>query len=138
MIEKTFLEFRAAADFDRGSNDNPAGREIATLLAKELFSNGISAEAPIQEDWGWCFFANADGVRVLVGCGAYAEYEDGWLTFVEPTKLSWGYWFNRGAVLRACGKTAAIVRDIIAADRRFYDLQWWTDPVGVGPTIPAV
>jgi hypothetical protein len=121
---------------DRGTNERRGGREVIATLAEGLPPLGIVVCEPVEEDWGWCLFATTNGVRPMVGCGPYEEYDDGWLVFVEPPR-GLRAWFKRDSITAATTKIAAAMRDVIAGDGRFHHLRWWTDPAGLGPTEPA-
>lgn len=136
MRTGTHFEFRANAPLDHGTDRRPGGQKLIQMLAEQLSLHGIVVSEPIEEDWGWCIYATSNDVRVMVGCGPYQEYEDGWLAFVEPPK-GLRAWFERGSITAASTKTAAAMRDVIAEDGRFRDLRWWTDSTGLGPTAPA-
>lgn len=129
----THLEFRA--DYPRATGE--AGREVMERLIVAMRHAGFEAAQPAGEDWGWVCTLSADGFRLLLGCGAYAEYEDGWLCFVKGAKGGVKRLLHPGAVRALCRKAAKVMQGVIAADPLCRDLKWWTDDMGMGPLVDA-
>jgi AcrR family transcriptional regulator len=127
------LEFRA--DYPRAAGE--AGREVMERLIAAMRHAGFEAAQPVAEDWGWACTLSAGGFSLLLGCGAYAEYEDGWLCFVEGAKRGVKRLLHPGAVRALRQKAVTTMHGAIAADPLCRDLKWWTDDTGVGPLVDA-
>lgn len=127
-MDHTHLEF--LADFPRGHGE--AGREVMDRLMSAMRHAGFEAGGPVAEDWGWACTLSAEGGSLTLGCGAYAEYEDGWLCFVEG-----GKGMPSGAAMALRQKAVRVMHGAIAGDPRCRDLKWWTDDTGVGPLVDA-
>ena len=131
----TNLEFRADYPQSELPDADPAGLDIALYVSGVMNGQGFATTSAIQEDWGWSFFVTIDGFRVLVGCGAYPEYEDGWLCFVDVPKFHWRVLLKRKAAKAALGKSGAILHDAFSRNPRCYDRKWWTDKTGISPMV---
>jgi len=79
------------------------------------------------EDRGWrVAVANAD-FPLWIGCGHYAEYPDGHLCFVEPSKPFIRRWLRRISTVERVEALANAVERIIQQSGDARDLRWWTD-----------
>ncbi len=129
----TNLQFRG--DFSRPdkTDGHRAGQELAELLHQGMAGRGLAVTEPVQEDWGWCFYASLDGWRMLVGCGAHPDDADGWLCFVDKPGFSLRGLFVSSA--SAVDQVASAMHAIIAGDPRSYQRRWWADAHGIGEAI---
>jgi hypothetical protein len=98
---------------------------------------GFATAVPVEEDWGQACMLSGGGFGLLLGCSAYAEYDDGWLCFVKDARGGLKRLFQPKAAKVARQKAAAIMHAGIAADPRCRDLKWWTDDMGIGPLVDA-
>jgi hypothetical protein len=85
----TYVEFRSdrfPAYDDEEQQVNPGlwGKRLAEFLRDNLRTEGIKAEEPVAEDWGWIVPVVNERFRLWIGCGRYQEYPDGFLCFIEP------------------------------------------------------
>lgn len=125
---RSHLEFRASALLDiAGYPRAPSAERLARLLAARLPGKGFDPVSVAAEDWGWRVQIAHDAFPLWIGCGHYAEYPDGLLCFIEPSKPYLRRWFGRiptgGAVNALAEAIERIVHDSGAAS----DIRWWTD-----------
>lgn len=129
----THLEFRA--DYPRAQGE--AGREVMARLTVAMRDAGFATAVPVVEDWGQACTLSEGGIGLLLGCSAYAEYDDGWLCFVKGAKGSLKRLLQPKAAKAARQKAALAMHATVAADTRCRDLKWWTDDMGIGPLVEA-
>jgi hypothetical protein len=73
-------------------NPNLWGKRLADFLREGLRSEGFETNKPIPEDWGWIVPVINKLFPLWIGCGHYAEYQDGFLCFIEPhTPVVWKF-----------------------------------------------
>ena len=83
-VEFCSNEFPRYEDEDGFVNPDIFGKRLAEFLHRQLNNNGIKAEEPFAEDWGWVIPIPNERFRTWIGCGNYTEYPNGFLCFIEP------------------------------------------------------
>jgi hypothetical protein len=77
MQERSFTLKTARFNSTEGKphfiNERCFGEDFAAWLATDLGRAGLAVSEPIQEDWGWCLVAVADGKRFTVSVGIMDE-----------------------------------------------------------------
>ncbi|WP_207079733.1 hypothetical protein [Novosphingobium sp. KA1] len=131
MTVRTHLEFRANYAKAVSMEPEPGGKDVMAFLASGIRQAGILVGEPVPEDWGWSCALDTGGFRILLGCGDYPEYEDGWLCFVAPRK-SLRLLFRARAAGQALRSAAHAMHSAVAANPRCHDRKWWSDTSGVG------
>jgi hypothetical protein len=121
---RSHLEFRSGTLRDAAAPDG--GEAVAQLLAKALPGHGFTVERVFAEDWGRCVaIANRD-FPLWIGCGGYAEYSDGMLCFIEPSRPVIRKWLRRIDVSARVEALADAMERILADSGRARDLRWWS------------
>lgn len=122
---RSHVEFRSAALID----PSPAtgGGMVAGILKDNLPLHGFEVVAVTQEDWGVHIALTNDAFALSIGCGHYAEYPDGHLCFIEPSKPVIRRWLRKISTVETVEKLAAALDDILAQRNGIDHLRWWTE-----------
>jgi hypothetical protein len=129
---RTHVEFRTSKfpPYD-GEDDeiNPGlfGKRLAEYLQEELPKHGIATGQIWSEDWGWCVDLPDEPFSMWLGCGNYAEYDDGFLCFIEPSKPFVRHWFKKVDTRPAVERVAAVVDAVLTGDPELRDVRWWSE-----------
>jgi hypothetical protein len=122
------LEFRSVSCDETNVNDDlPRGQYIARIIAAELPKYGFHVEKIDFEDWGWYIKVTDINFALLIGCGAYPQYDDGHLCFIEAKEQSFRRWFRRTSTLRSVERLATALEAIVQQSGKSTDLRWWTE-----------
>jgi hypothetical protein len=122
------LEFRSSVLNDGNRQDElPRGEAVARLIAAGLPDFGFSPKEVDYEDWGWCIKIANETFALWIGCGGYAEYDNGHLCFIEPKKQCVRRWFRKVPTVETVERLATAVETIVQRSGKASDLRWWTE-----------
>ncbi|NOT61018.1 MAG: hypothetical protein HOP19_12435 [Acidobacteria bacterium] len=128
---KTHVEFRSDAfpaypGEEDETNPDCYGKRLAEYVSVALRQHGYETTVPIAEDWGWVVSIKNESFPLWVGCGIYAEDEDGFLCFIEPHKPFIRRWFKK-IDTRARVRALQVALDkILSAHSQVRQIRWWT------------
>ncbi|MEM9479144.1 MAG: hypothetical protein AAGA58_05705 [Verrucomicrobiota bacterium] len=131
----THVEFRSHSFPAReGEEDeiNPGrwGMALAEFLADGITKAGFTADVGGYEDWGVYILVENEEFPLMVGCGNYEEYDDGFLVFIDPSKpeikksLFRRRTINTRAVIE---KLAEAIEETLQQGEDIRGLRWWTE-----------
>jgi hypothetical protein len=124
---RTNLEFRSSELSEPASKgDAPSGQLIASLLAQLLPNQGFAIDGIQAEDWGWRVQVENDDFPLWIGCGAYQEFPDGCLCFIEPSQPFVRRWFKRIDTEATVERLADALEQALRVSGKASDLRWWT------------
>jgi hypothetical protein len=124
---RTNLEFRSSELSGLTSaSDTPSGKAIAELLSQLLPGHGYVVEGIEAEDWGWRVQVANHGFPLWIGCGAYEEFPDGCLCFIEPSQRFVRRWFERIDTEATVERLADALEQVLRESGKASDLRWWT------------
>jgi hypothetical protein len=104
------------------------GKRLAEFLEAQLRARGIAARAILQEDWGWVIPLVNEKFPMWIGCGHHAEFPDGFLVFIEPSKPTIRkFLFRKIDTTEDVSRIAAALDEILNADPRIRDVRWWDE-----------
>ncbi len=126
-IEFISTKFPPYPGEDDEVNPGLYGKRLAEYLLVRLPTKGIEATGILAEDWGWVVLIKNEAFPLWVGCGNYAEYENGFLCFVEPSKPTIRRWFKKIDTTQTVSRVAQALESIFAEDPEIKSLRWWTD-----------
>ena len=102
-------------------NDCCFGDDAARWLVEQLRARGLTATDPDQEDWGWYFDADFEGVTYFVGVGGNSDDDP-----VDPNRGQWRLMVQKHRTLwqKLSGANrldehdpfVALLKDILASD----------------------
>ena len=128
---RTHVEFRSDAfPAYPGEENGPDvfGKRLAEFLEAELRARGVAIRAILQEDWGWVIPLVNVKFPMWIGCGHYAEYPDGFLVFIEPSKPTIRkFLFRKVDTTEDVSRVATVLDEILNADARVRDTRWWDE-----------
>jgi hypothetical protein len=130
---KTHVEFRSDRfpPYPGEENEvNPGiwGKRLAEFLSAGLKGFGIASREPLVEAWGWMVPIENDAFPLWIGCANYAEYPDGFLCFVEPSKPFIRRFFFRKIPTEAQVLAVTQALDsLLASEPSVRDIRWWTE-----------
>lgn len=132
---RTHLEFRSAAfpalpGEDEQINPGRWGKLLAQYLCEELARLGIPTGEPYAEDWGWAVPIEHAAFPLWIGCGNYEEHPDGFLCFIEPSKLYVRKMFRKIETSADVERVAAALEACLTKHPQVRDLRWWTESDG--------
>lgn len=123
---RSHLEFRSGALCD------PSGTALrGELLARQLViglpAQGYRIRKAVAEDWGWCVALENPGFALWIGCGPYAEYPDGHLCFIQPSKPRVWTWLGRVDASGTVERLASALESCILRSGVAHHLRWWSE-----------
>jgi hypothetical protein len=129
---RTHLEFRsdafgACAGEDEEINPGRYGRRLAEFLKGELPKRGFQVSGSTAEDWGWRIDLQHNRFPLRIGCGNYAEYEDGFLCFIEPSKPFVRRRLKRIPTSATVERLATALEQSVLVSRAVHGLRWWSE-----------
>jgi hypothetical protein len=130
MSLPTHFEFKSdafppEAGEDQETNSGRYGKRLATMLFTQLKAVGFSVLPPMAQDWGWLVELENPTIRCFIGCGAYEEYENGWLVFVEPYQTIKRKWFRKIDVSAMTQPLIKAAYEIVSDHGSTVGLRWW-------------
>ncbi|MFC3443172.1 hypothetical protein ACFOKF_18540 [Sphingobium rhizovicinum] len=123
---RSHLEFRSGALRDP-PHVRPGGETVARLLTTALPAHGYRIERMVAEDWGWCVKIAQDCFPLWIGCGAYAEYPDGHLCFITPSRPRIWRWLRRIDTRETVERLADALEACVRQSGVAHHLRWWSD-----------
>ena len=101
------------------------GDDVARWLIEALRAKGCKAEEPGQEDFGWYFNFEVEGVEHCCVLGYRPEHNDegSWIGWMERSRGSIGSIFGgrqRGILLAA----SRAIHDILSNSSQIRDIRW--------------
>ena len=132
---RSHVEFRSSAFPAQGGEEdeiNPGrwGMALAEYLADQLVTNGIDADVGGYEDWGVYILVENTNFPLMIGCGNYEEWDDGFLIFVNPSKPE----IKKGFFRRKTIDTRPIIEPLVDAidkilhsHEKIRDIRWWDE-----------
>lgn len=129
---KTYVEFRSDRfppypEEDELVNPGIYGKRLAEFLSAGLRSHGIATGEPFTEDWGWIVPIENKAYSLWIGCANYAEYDDGFLCFVQPSKPFVWRWFRKIATAPQVEPLTKAMASLLSSDPAIRDIRWWTE-----------
>jgi len=122
------LEFRSVNLDDAKVTDGlPRGQAVARLIAAGLPDYGFHINEVGTEDWGWYIKVTNVNFALLIGCGAYPQYDDGHLCFIEPEKQIIRRWFRKTSIIESVERLATAIETIVQQSGKATDFRWWTE-----------
>jgi len=127
----THVEFRSD-DFSpiEGEEEliNPGlwGKRLADFIRVGLLREGFDISEPIAEDWGWMLKVRNHPFSIWIGCGHYAEYEDGYLCFIEPHKPYVWRLLRRIDTRECIAFLQKAVDKVLSEHTAIRGKRWWT------------
>ncbi len=107
------------------TNSGCYGKRLAEYVSVALRQHGFETTEPSADDWGWIVSIKQESFPLWVGCGAYAEYEDGFLCFIEPHKPFIRRWFKKIDTRARVGALQVALDKILSAHSQVRQIQWW-------------
>ena len=108
------------------TNPNCYGKRLAEYISAALRQHGFETALPIPEDWGWVVSINNELFPLWIGCGIYAEYEDGFLCFIEPHRPFIRRWFRKIDTRDRVAALQVALDQILSEHPQVRQIQWWT------------
>jgi hypothetical protein len=122
------LEFRSVnLDDAKVTDGSPRGRAVARLISVCLPDYGFHVNEVGTEDWGWEIKVTYVNFALLIGCGAYPRYDDGYLCFIEPKMQSIRRWFRKTSTIESVERLATAIETIVQQSGKAADFRWWTE-----------
>ena len=130
---KTHIEFRTTKfppypDKEEGVNaPGIYGRRLAEYLLEELPVHGVETLGLTAEDWGWIVILENEEYPLWIGCGNYAELENGFMCFIEPSKPVIRKWFRKIDTTETVSRVGKALETILQGDPEIDSIRWWTE-----------
>jgi hypothetical protein len=108
-------------------NPGLGGGALAKFLAGELPAYGFTVKRINPEDWGWRIELESGSFPLWIGCSTYAERENGFLCFIEPSKpLTWSVLQRTNAEVMI-EPLAQAMQTILERSGNVTGLRWWNE-----------
>ncbi len=126
---KTYVEFQSNAFPPyEGEEDkiNPGiyGKRLAEFLAKGLCENNEATDDIFSEDWGWVIPIQNPTFNLWVGLANYAEYENGFLCFIEPQKKFIKKWFKKIPTEDRVNQLQKNIAKVLSENNNIQNIKW--------------
>ena len=130
---RTHVEFRstkfpAYPGEEAEVNPDQWGKRLVEYLKLKLREHDFATGQIYAEDWGWGNPLCHEVFPMWIGCGSYAEFQDGYLVFIEPSKATVrSGWFRKIDTTADVEKVASVLDAILKADPDILAIRWWSE-----------
>lgn len=131
MTLKTHIEFRSD-HFPRvpneiGQEEHIWGYRLAQYLSNRLIDSGFDVSDFIKEDWGYLIPLKNDEFKdIWIGCNHYAEFDNGFLVFINPFNpiVRKGF-FKKIDISDKINQISQALEMILMNEPLIYAQRWW-------------
>ena len=129
---KSHLEFISSAFPalpDESATVNPGryGKRLAEYLANELPQRGFFVAVISAEDWGWLINLDNQNFPLWIGCCSYAEYENGFLCFIQPSRPFVRRLLKKIPTTETVERLSAMMQKILEQSGKVERMRWWLE-----------
>ena len=110
-------------------SDGQFGLSLANFLFNSLTTQGIPAEQPESEDWGWRIPILNTEFPLWIGVGNYEEYPNGFLCFIEPSVPSlrqFPFFWKKISTESAVSRIQHAINDALGSRDDIENILWRT------------
>ncbi len=128
---KTIVEFRSDRfppyeSEDQQINPGKYRKRVAEFMADALKSTVFETDELRAENWGWIIPIKNEQFKLMICCGNYEEYANGFLCMIEPHTPFIRQWLRKIETGPRILALQQAMDKVLSACRDIREMRWWT------------